>query len=118
LGLFGLSSLTILQRTKEIGVRKVLEASVTSILSLVSKDYLILISVSVILSVPLTWWIMNIWLQGFASRIPLTLDNLCNTKLCSYGHCIADGERPYTQGRLIQIHRDRFDTNRDHLVIH
>jgi len=72
LGLFGLSSLTILQRTKEIGVRKVLGASVTSILSLVSKDYLTLISVSVMLSVPLTWWVMNIWLQAFASRIPLT----------------------------------------------
>jgi putative ABC transport system permease protein len=71
LGLFGLSSLTAVQRTKEIGVRKVLGASVNSILTLVSRDYLLLMSVAIVLATPLTWWIMNNWLQSFANRIPL-----------------------------------------------
>jgi putative ABC transport system permease protein len=71
LGLFGLSSLTAIQRTKEIGVRKVLGASVTSILTLVSKDYLLLIGIAVAFATPLTWWIMNNWLQSFSNRIAL-----------------------------------------------
>jgi putative ABC transport system permease protein len=71
LGLFGLSSLTAIQRTKEIGVRKVLGASISSILTLVSRDYLILMGVAIALATPLTWWIMNNWLQSFANRIPL-----------------------------------------------
>lgn len=72
LGLFGLSSLTAIQRTKEIGVRKVLGASVGSILTLVSRDYLLLMGVAILLATPLSWWIMNNWLQEFASRISLT----------------------------------------------
>lgn len=71
LGLFGLSSLTAIQRTKEIGVRKVLGASVRSILALVGKDYVLLIGVAILLTTPLTWWIMNNWLQEFANRISL-----------------------------------------------
>lgn len=71
LGLFGLSSLTAIQRTKEIGVRKVLGASVKSILALVGKDYLLLMGVAILLATPLTWWIMNNWLQEFANRISL-----------------------------------------------
>jgi len=71
LGLFGLSSLTALQRTKEIGVRKVLGASVPSILTLVSRDYFVLMGLSIVLATPLTWWIMNNWLLGFANRISL-----------------------------------------------
>lgn len=72
LGLFGLSSLTALQRTKEIGVRKVLGASVVGILRLVSKDYVILMLFAIVLAVPLSWWIMDGWLSGFASRIDLS----------------------------------------------
>jgi putative ABC transport system permease protein len=72
LGLFGLSSLTAIQRTKEIGVRKVLGASVPSILRLVSKDYIILMVAAIILSVPLAWSIMNQWLSDFANRISLS----------------------------------------------
>jgi putative ABC transport system permease protein len=71
LGLFGLSSLTALQRTKEIGIRKVLGASLFSILRLISKDFLLLIGVAIVLSIPLSVWIMNSWLQDFATRIPL-----------------------------------------------
>lgn len=72
LGLFGLSSLTAIQRTKEIGVRKVLGASVSSILTLMSKEYLVLMSIAVVLATPLTGWIMNNWLQDFANRIALS----------------------------------------------
>ncbi|HEY0652953.1 MAG TPA: ABC transporter permease [Chryseosolibacter sp.] len=72
LGLFGLSSLTAIQRTKEIGVRKVLGASVPSILRLVTKDYMILLLLAIGLSVPLAWWIMTGWLSDFASRIRLS----------------------------------------------
>ena len=72
LGLFGLSSLTAIQRTKEIGVRKVLGASLRSILSLMSRDYLVLLLVSIVLAVPVAWWIMDGWLQEFAYRIPLS----------------------------------------------
>jgi putative ABC transport system permease protein len=72
LGLFGLSSLTALQRTKEIGVRKVMGASVPSILRLVSKDYVVLMLFAILIAVPLSWWIMNGWLSGFAGRIDLT----------------------------------------------
>ncbi len=71
LGLFGLSSLTAIQRTKEIGVRKVLGASVRSILAMVGKDYMLLMGVAILLATPLTWWIMNNWLQEFANRISL-----------------------------------------------
>lgn len=72
LGLFGLSSLTAIQRTKEIGVRKVLGASISSILTLVSREYVLLMGVAISIATPLTWWIMNSWLQGFANRISLS----------------------------------------------
>ncbi len=71
LGLFGLSSLTALQRTKEIGVRKVLGASVGSILTLISRDYLWLMLISIVAATPVSWWLMHLWLQDFASRINL-----------------------------------------------
>lgn len=72
LGLFGLSSLMASQRTKEIGVRKVLGASVGGILGLVSRDYLVLLGVAILLAVPASAWIMSLWLRDFASRIPLS----------------------------------------------
>jgi putative ABC transport system permease protein len=72
LGLFGLSSLTAIQRTKEIGVRKVLGASVSSILTLVSKDYILLMLVAIAVATPLAIWVMTAWLQDFAYRIELS----------------------------------------------
>jgi putative ABC transport system permease protein len=72
LGLFGLSSLTVVQRTKEIGVRKVLGASVSGILTLISRDYIMLMSIAIVLAIPLAWWTMNTWLEAFAYRIPLS----------------------------------------------
>ncbi len=71
LGLFGLATFTAEQRTKEIGVRKVLGASVASIVALLSKDFLKLVMIAIVLASPLAWWAMNTWLQGFAYRIDM-----------------------------------------------
>ncbi|ADB40608.1 ABC transporter permease [Spirosoma linguale] len=65
LGLFGLATFTTEQRTKEIGVRKVLGASVASIVTLLSKDFLKLVLVSIVIASPLAWYAMNQWLQNF-----------------------------------------------------
>jgi len=72
LGLFGLSSLTATQRTKEIGVRKVLGASIPGILGLIGRDYLYLMVIAIFLSVPLSAWAMGEWLLNFEHRIPLS----------------------------------------------
>ncbi|MFI5188659.1 MAG: FtsX-like permease family protein, partial [Chitinophagales bacterium] len=68
LGLFGLATFSAEQRTKEIGVRKVLGASVTGIIALLSKDFLKLVAVSVAIASPIAWWVMNKWLLDFAYR--------------------------------------------------
>jgi putative ABC transport system permease protein len=69
LGLFGLSAFAAEQRTKEVGVRKVLGASVTSIVSLFSKDFSKLVIIAFLLAAPLTWWIMNQWLRQYTFRV-------------------------------------------------
>ncbi|CCH52416.1 Macrolide export ATP-binding/permease protein macB 2 [Fibrisoma limi BUZ 3] len=66
LGLFGLAAFTAEQRTKEIGVRKVLGASVTNIVGLLSKDFLLLVLIALVLAVPLAWWALSQWLGTFA----------------------------------------------------
>ena len=71
LGLFGLSTFMAQQRIKEIGIRKVLGSSQTAIVLLLSRDFVKLVLLAVIISVPLCWWIMNDWLRGFAYRIPI-----------------------------------------------
>lgn len=72
LGLLGLALFTTAQRTKEIGVRKVLGASVTNIVFLLSKDFVRLIIVSFLIASPVAWYVMHNWLQGFAYRIPIS----------------------------------------------
>jgi putative ABC transport system permease protein len=69
MGLFGLSSLVISKRTKEVGIRKVLGSSVAGIIGLLSVDFLKLIIIAFILAIPLTMLVMNEWLEGFARRI-------------------------------------------------
>jgi putative ABC transport system permease protein len=70
-GLFGLSAYTASLRTKEIGVRKVMGASVGNIVLLLSTEFTKLILIAIVLSVPISWYIMNQWLSGFAYRIQL-----------------------------------------------
>ena len=71
LGLFGLATYAAEQRIKEIGIRKVLGASVTSIISLLSKDFLKLVVVAAVLAFPVAWWAMHSWLQEFAFHIDI-----------------------------------------------
>jgi putative ABC transport system permease protein len=69
LGLFGLSTFMAQQRIKEIGIRKTLGSSRTAIVMLLSKDFIKLVLVAIVISVPLCWWVMNDWLQSFAYHI-------------------------------------------------
>jgi putative ABC transport system permease protein len=73
LGLFGLASFATTQRTKEIGVRKVLGASVNNIIFLLSKDFMQLILVSNLIAWPLAYWGIREWLQGYAFRIEVNM---------------------------------------------
>ena len=72
LGLFGLSAFAISQRVKEIGIRKVLGADVSSIVGLLSKDFLKLVLVAAIIAFPVAWYAMHQWLQDFAYRIGIS----------------------------------------------
>lgn len=72
LGLFGLATFTAEQRTKEIGVRKVLGASVSSVVALLSKDFLKLVAISIVIASPIAWYAMNLWLQDFAYKIDIS----------------------------------------------
>ncbi|HSU27955.1 MAG TPA: ABC transporter permease [Chitinophagaceae bacterium] len=69
LGLLGLSSYNILQRTKEIGIRKVLGASTQKVVYILAKDFLVVVLIAFVVAVPFTWWLMHNWLHEFAYRI-------------------------------------------------
>ncbi|WP_332368510.1 ABC transporter permease [Spirosoma telluris] len=71
LGLFGLATYSAEQRTKEIGVRKVLGASVVSIVTLLSKDILKLVLIAIVIAAPLAWYAMTQWLADFAYKITI-----------------------------------------------
>jgi len=71
LGLFGLAAFTTVQRTKEIGIRRVLGANITSITMLIARNFLIMIGIAILIAVPLAWYAGNQWLQDFAFRIPV-----------------------------------------------
>ena len=72
LGLFGLSSFVAAQRTKEIGVRKVLGASVLGVWNLLSKDFITLVFISFLIAAPVAWYLMNNWLQSYNYRITIS----------------------------------------------
>ena len=72
LGLFGLASFTAEQRTKEIGIRKVLGSSTGSIVMLLSKDFALLVLIAIVLASPIAWYGMERWLQDFAYRTDLS----------------------------------------------
>ena len=71
LGLFGLAALTAVNRTKEIGIRKVLGASMSGIIGLISKDFLKLVIIAIIIAIPIAWYFMHNWLQDFAYRVDI-----------------------------------------------
>ncbi len=71
LGLYGLVSFTVGQRTKEIGIRKVLGASVASIVALLSHDFLKLVLIAIAIASPVAWYAMNQWLADFAYKIDI-----------------------------------------------
>jgi putative ABC transport system permease protein len=72
LGLFGLAAFSAEQRSKEIGIRKVLGASVTGIVQLLSTDFLKLVIIAFIIATPLAWWGMSKWLQDFEYRVQIS----------------------------------------------
>jgi putative ABC transport system permease protein len=71
LGLFGLAAYTAERRTKEIGIRKVMGATLSNVVTLLSKDFLRLVAISAIIAFPIAWWIMQEWLDDYAYRITL-----------------------------------------------
>ena len=82
LGLFGLTTYSVLQRTKEIGVRKVLGASVSNIVLLLSSDIFRLFAISTLFAIPISWYTMNIWLSDFAYRIGIGV-GIYTTAICT-----------------------------------
>jgi putative ABC transport system permease protein len=73
LGLFGLATFNTLQRVKEIGIRKVLGASVINIVQLLSREIIVLVIVANVIAWPVAWYFMNQWLDGFAYRIEISI---------------------------------------------
>ena len=73
IGLAGLASFTIEKRFREIGIRKVLGASVQQLLLLISKEFLKLVLIAFVIAVPLTWWFMNDWLDKYTYRINISI---------------------------------------------
>ena len=71
LGLFGLAAFTASQRTKEIGIRKVLGASVQNIVSILSQDFIKMVALGFLMAIPIAWYMMHSWLQNFAYRIAI-----------------------------------------------
>src|SRR5688572_29002762 len=73
LGLLGLAMFTAEQKTKEFGIRKVLGAPVLSLFTLLSKDFLLLVSMAFVIASPLAWWATDSWLQNFEYRTPINV---------------------------------------------
>lgn len=74
IGLFGLSAITMQTRRKEIGIRKVVGASTSTIVRIMSKEFVILVAVGAVIGLPLSWYAMNTWLSSFAYKINITAD--------------------------------------------
>lgn len=72
MGLFGLTTLAVVRRTKEIGIRKVMGADVSSIVRLVAKDFIKLVIIAAVIAFPLAWWFVNDWLKDFAYRVDIS----------------------------------------------
>src|SRR5258708_38393243 len=72
MGLFGLAAFSAEQRTKEIGIRKVLGANVFNIIGLLSRNFLLLVGIASLIAFPIAWWAMNNWLKDFPYRITIS----------------------------------------------
>jgi ABC-type antimicrobial peptide transport system permease subunit len=72
LGLFGLAAFTAQKRRKEIGIRKAVGASTANITTMLSKDFIKLVFISLMIALPVSWWLMRSWLQSFAYRINIS----------------------------------------------
>ncbi len=73
LGLFGLATLVVVKRTKEIGIRKVMGANVSHIVSLLSKEFIVLVGIASLIAFPVAWWALSKWLQDFQFRIAIPI---------------------------------------------
>jgi putative ABC transport system permease protein len=84
MGLFGITLIVISQRVKEIGVRKVLGASVRGITVMVSKDFIRPVIIAIVIATPIAWWLMHTWLQDFSYRINIEWWIFAVTGLCAF----------------------------------
>jgi putative ABC transport system permease protein len=73
LGLFGLAAFSTVQRTKEIGIRRVLGANLSSITLLIAKNFLQLVGIAIVIAIPIAWWAGDKWLRDFAFRVPIKI---------------------------------------------
>jgi putative ABC transport system permease protein len=73
MGLAGLASFTIEKRFREIGIRKIMGATLRQLLMLITREFLKLITIAFVIAVPLTWWLMNNWLQKYTYRIGISI---------------------------------------------
>jgi putative ABC transport system permease protein len=73
MGLLGLAMFTAEQRTKEMGIRKVLGASFISLFTLLSREFIVLVLLALIIASPLAWWFLNIWVSNFAYKIDISV---------------------------------------------
>ena len=73
MGLFALAAYTIQQKTKEIGIRKVLGASSESLIQLVSKEFVLLVAIALLLAFPLSWWALDTWQSGFPYKAGISV---------------------------------------------
>ncbi|MEQ9007877.1 MAG: FtsX-like permease family protein, partial [Ekhidna sp.] len=83
LGLFGLATFTAERRLKEIGIRKVLGASVSNIVMMLSKDFTRLVGISIIIAIPISYYFMDKWLESFAYKIDLSFWIFMGTAIIS-----------------------------------
>jgi len=83
LGLFALAAYATVQRTKEIGIRKILGANISNIVTLVSKEFLLLVAIAIVIASPLAWWASHQWLQDFAYRINIQLWIFIGAGVCA-----------------------------------
>jgi putative ABC transport system permease protein len=85
MGLFGLATLVVTRRTKEIGIRKILGADVRGIVALLSKDFIVLVTIASLIAFPVAWWALHKWLQDFAYRIDIPWAAFIGAALLSLG---------------------------------